>query len=63
MVYKLPIFKGYNVDLRLKQFRKVEKQKIIFLDFKSEEGEELLTGYIKSLDRESSEFKDVILYL
>lgn len=44
MVTKLPEFKGYTVDLRLKQFRKVnhEKPSIEFIDFSSEEGRKLL---------------------
>lgn len=44
MVTKLPEFKGYTVDENLKQFRKVDRQKpsIDFVDFDSEEGQELL---------------------
>jgi hypothetical protein len=44
MVTELPNFKGYTVDKRLKQFRKVdmEKPSIDFVDFDSEKGQELL---------------------
>ena len=44
MVKELPKFKGYTVDERLKQFRKVDHNKpsIDFVDFDSEEGEKLL---------------------
>ncbi|KKP29509.1 MAG: hypothetical protein UR15_C0013G0006 [Parcubacteria group bacterium GW2011_GWA2_31_28] len=48
----LPEFKGYTVDERLKQFRKVDRDKpsIEFLDFDSEEGQELLAQYEESLE-------------
>ncbi len=47
MVKELPTFKGYTVDQKLKQFRKVDKNKpsIDFVDFDSEEGQELLAEY------------------
>jgi hypothetical protein len=50
MVTKLPEFKGYTVDERLKQFRKVDRKKpsIDFVDFDSEEGQELLAQYEES---------------
>ena len=59
---KLPIFKGYSVDVRLRQFRKVTIQKIEFVCFNSIRGEKLLNQYIKSLDPESEEFKQLIKY-
>ena len=43
--FELPTFKGYTIDARLRQFRKViqgENPKIEFIDFKSEEGRELI---------------------
>ena len=51
MVKELPTFKGYTVDERLKQFRKVDKKKpsIEFVDFDSEEGKDLLDGYYESI--------------
>ena len=47
MVKELPKFKGYTVDERLKQFRKVDREKpsIEFVKFDSEEGKELLDEY------------------
>ena len=44
MVTKLPEFKGYTVDNRLRQFRKVDRSKpsIEFVDFDSDKGKELL---------------------
>ena len=50
MVTKLPEFKGYSVDERLKQFRKVDHSKpsIEFVDFDSEEGQDLLAQYEES---------------
>ena len=47
MVKELPKFKGYTVDERLKQFRKVDREKpsIEFVDFDSEKGKKLLDEY------------------
>lgn len=47
MVKELPTFKGYTVDFRLRQFRKVDRSKpsIEFIDFDSEEGQELIAEY------------------
>jgi hypothetical protein len=46
MVRKLPEFRGYTVDERLRQFRKVDRSSenpsIEFVEFDSEEGEKLL---------------------
>jgi len=46
MVRKLPEFKGYTVDERLRQFRKVDRSgespSIEFVEFDSDKGEELL---------------------
>ena len=60
MIRILPIFKGYTVDARLGQFRKVFKSGAIeFLEFDSEKGDVLLTEYIKTLDADSEEFKQI----
>ncbi len=41
----LQTFKGYTVDFRLKQFRKVPRDALpVFIDFDSPEGEVLCTG-------------------
>ena len=47
MVKELPTFKGYSVDEKLKQFRKVDKEKpsIEFVDFDSKKGQQLLEEY------------------
>jgi len=47
MVTKLPEFKGYTVDERLKQFRKVDREKpsIEFVEFNSEKGKKILDEY------------------
>jgi hypothetical protein len=47
MVTKLPEFKGYTMDERLKQFRKVDREKpsIEFVEFNSEKGKKLLDEY------------------
>ena len=44
----LPTYKGYTVDYRLKQFRKIPLDRLPeFVDFDSEKGDELLTQMIK----------------
>jgi len=47
MVKELPKFKGYTVDERLKQFRKVDREEpsIEFVEFDSDKGKELLAEY------------------
>jgi len=53
MATALPEFKGYTVDIRLGQFRKVSRKdnpSIEFLDFDREDGKKLLIEYIQSLD-------------
>ena len=41
--FELPTFKGYTIDPRLRQFRKVIPQESIeFIDFYSKKGQELL---------------------
>ena len=46
---RLKSFKGYTVDFRLRQFRKVNKNKdlIEFINFNSNKGEKLLKEYRK----------------
>jgi len=55
----LPVFRGYTVDARLRQFRKVSPDGIEFLDFSSQEGDSVLGEYIETLDRDSDEFREV----
>ena len=40
--FELPTFRGYTVDAKLKQFRKITDRGIKFIDFDSEKGKQLL---------------------
>jgi len=51
MAVILPTFKGYTVDLRLRQFRKVVGGKLIFVEFCSPEGDELLGQFVSTLSK------------
>ena len=55
----LPVYKGYTVDARLRQFRKVSPDGIEFLEFSSQVGDSLLGEYIETLDKDSDEFREV----
>jgi hypothetical protein len=57
---KLPIFNDYFIDIKLKQFRKVNNNRIFFIDFNSIRGQKILEEYIDFLDLESDEFKEII---
>ena len=59
----LPVFKGWTVDVRLNEFRKVDPGtgKLTFLPFCTEEGDKLLTEYVYTLDVISEEFRQVAL--
>jgi hypothetical protein len=62
MIRVLPTFRGYTVDVRLKEFRKVYKTKPpVWIPFDSPEGDELLCAWIKSLPW--SEFVEVSRHL
>lgn len=57
---RLPTFKGYTVDVRLKEFRKVVYgQSIAFIPFDSELGDQLLGKLIQSLPTNSALFEDI----
>jgi len=62
MVNILPMFKGYTIDIRLKQFRKVGPElKIDFIDFDSPEGDILLAEFVGSLKaKKESDRKNLI---
>lgn len=45
MLRELPIFQDYTVDIRLKQFRIITKDKIEFINFNSKKGKQLLSKY------------------
>ena len=59
----LPVFKGYTVDVRLREFRKFDCEKGIdgteFIDFDSEEGDKLLSELIRTLDSNDPLFKEI----
>lgn len=44
-------FKGWTVDLRLKEFRKIINGRIQFLPFNSYQGDILLSRYLNSLPK------------
>jgi len=56
----LPVFRGYTVDIRLKEFRKVEKTGFIIIPFDSEKGDELLAEFIETLDINEKADKEVL---
>lgn len=60
----LPVFKGYTVDVRLRQFRKANPETgIQSIDFASPQGDDLLEEYLGTLDEKSAEFKEIAAYL
>ena len=64
MIRQLPVFKGYTVDTRLKQFRRVDPEwGMEFIDFDSEEGEKILIEYIESIDVTSVEGMELLIAL
>ena len=45
---KLPTFRGYTVDVRLKEFRKADRKTgVIFIPFDSPKGEQLFAAWLK----------------
>ena len=61
---KLPEFKGYTVDVRLRQFRKGSPETgMEFIDFASPQGDDLLEEYIGALEKNSAEFKEIAAYI
>lgn len=59
---QLPIFNGYTVDMRLREFRKIKRQTapdIEIIPFDSEKGEQLLSRLIEILSTSSPLFKEV----
>ena len=60
MIRQLPVFKGYTVDARLKEFRYFHKNgELVTWPFNCELGDKLLTQYIRTLDVNSEEFKEI----
>lgn len=65
---ELPIFKGWTIDARLNQFRRVKRQTKHFaimecLDFNTGKGNKLLGEYIKTLKTDSLEFNEITAYI
>ena len=53
MIRVLPTFKGYTVDMRLKEFRKaVWGEEIEFLSFESVEGRKLIIAFLQTNEGE-----------
>ena len=49
MIRILPTYKGYTVDIRLKEFRKaVWGEEVEFIPFDSEKGQKLMMGFLKT---------------
>jgi len=64
MVKVLPVFKGYTVDVRLRQFRKGSPETgMEFIDFSSPEGDDMLEEYIGTLDKNSPDFRKIAGYI
>ena len=54
MTKKLRRFRGWIVDIRLKEFRRIINGKIVFLSFNSYEGDLLLYRYLNSLHKKKA---------
>ncbi len=64
MVKVLPVFNGYTVDVRLREFRKGSSETgMEFIDFSSPEGDDLLEEYLGTLDKNSAEFRKISAYI
>ncbi len=57
----LPVFKGYTVDVRLKEFRKIDPHRgMRFVRFNSPLGDKLLEGFIETLDADTTEGRELL---
>jgi len=57
----LPVYKGYTIDIRLGQIRKVPLDDLpVFLDFDSEEGDAILSEFVLSLDKRKKRDKEIL---
>ena len=62
MITVLPTFRGYTVDIRLKEFRKIYKTRLMdFIPFDSPQGDKLLTAWLKKLPQ--GEYSRVVSHL
>lgn len=60
MIRVLPTYKGYTVDMRLKEFRRaVWGKEIEFIPFDTVKGQKLITGFLRTPEgkREYNETK------
>lgn len=55
---KLPIWKTWTIDLRLKQFRRVGRDGIEFVDFDSDDGKKLMIEYCEEQKEYYQELAD-----
>ena len=63
-VRALPTFKGYVVDVRLREFRKADPGTVMeFIDFDSPKGDPILAEYIESLDTTTDRGKKVLQHI
>lgn len=64
MIRQLPTFKGYTVDVRLKQFRRVDALwGMEFIDFDTPQGEALLEELVGSINAETQEGRELLISL
>ncbi len=64
MIRQLPTFKGYTVDVRLKQFRRVDALwGMEFIDFDTPQGEDLLEEFVESINAETQEGRELLISL
>ncbi|MCA9407190.1 MAG: hypothetical protein KC733_00740 [Candidatus Omnitrophica bacterium] len=62
MIRQLPTFKGYTIDIRLKEFRKADPQwGFKFIPFDSPKGDRLLVGFIRTLDADTNEGREMLI--
>jgi len=62
MIKTLPVFQGYTVDVRLREFRKVDPEwGMEFVSFKSYKGDVLLKRYIDTIDADTKEGLDLLI--
>ncbi len=62
MLNILPTYEGYTVDIRLKEFRKVDPQVgVEFIPFESPKGDELLEGFIETINADTSKGREMLI--
>ncbi len=62
MIKIVPVFQGYTVDVRLKEFRKVDPEwGMEFVSFDSDKGDIMLQGFIDTIDADTREGLDLLV--